>query len=258
MAGSDVAKWTRLAALGLLLAGMAPALLLAAIFIWGLDAGDELVFFVSAMVIPLAGAFLVWRFGTWAKLVAILAAVVTAMALFWTAFGLTEPASFFDFVPGLLLIPGCLLAIGASIAALVANKRGCVSSAPKGGEKVGIAIAVVTVVLAAVISGALNLTLRSSADAAGAQAAVTFKNFEFSEAGYALEGGTQVFVRNDDPFVHTFTIDELGIDERLLGGGSTIIDIPAEPGTYVVYCRPHTVDPQDPSQVDMAAAFTVL
>lgn len=258
MAGPENAKWTRLAALGLLLAGMAPAVILAAILIWGMDAQEDLIFLVSAMVIPFVGALLVWRFGAWTRFVAILATLLTAMVMFWTAFGLAQPASFFDFVPGILLTLGTLIAIGASIAALIAGKRGRMTTAPEGGERLGITIALGLVVVAAVVSGALNLTTRSSADAGEAETTVTLKGFQYGEPGYVVPGGTKVFVSNDDPFVHTFTVEELGIDESLLGAGSKLIDIPAEPGTYVLYCRIHTSQPEDPQVDGMATELTIL
>jgi plastocyanin len=64
-------------------------------------------------------------------------------------------------------------------------------------------------------------------------------------------------VRNDDPFLHTFTVDDLDIDEAMSPGSEELIEIPSEPGTYVVYCRPHTSDPDDPSSDDMTATLTI-
>src|SRR5687768_9045258 len=118
MAEPAKAKWTRLASLGLVLAGLGPLLMLIAALLFGLDIAEDLVFFLGVAVIAFLGAFLVWRFGTWSKFVGILAGLLVGMAMFWTAFGLAEPASFFDFVPGILVIPGALIAIGANIAAL--------------------------------------------------------------------------------------------------------------------------------------------
>ena len=47
-------------------------------------------------------------------------------------------------------------------------------------------------------------------------------------------------VRNDDPFLHTFTVDELGIDIELLPGSSQIVELPATAGTCTYYCIPHS------------------
>lgn len=257
MADAAKARWTRLASLGLLLAGLGPLLLLVGVVTFGLDAGEDLVFFLVTVAIGLVGAFLVWQFGTWSKFVGILAGLLLGLALFWTAFGLEHPASFFDFVPGVLVLPGALLGIGASIAAIVAKRRGHLSPRPEGGERRGIQIVLGIVLLAAVVSGALNLFYRPTASPAGAQASIAINDFEFGEGQLQVGGGTQLFVDNEDPFYHSFTVDELGIDEGFIGGSSKVIDIPQEPGTYVLYCRPHTMNPEDPGEEDMAATLTV-
>jgi plastocyanin len=257
MAVSEKPRWTGLAALGLLLAGLGPLLMLLAVLIWGLDAEGELPFFLGTAAIAFIASFLVWRFGAWAKIVGILAAILVGMALFWTAFGLAQPSSFFDFMPGILVIPGALLAIVACVMALLAKRRGQMAARPEGGEKRGIQIVTAVVLLAAVVSGALTLFTRSTAEAGDAAVTATLKDFEFAEGQYEVPGGSEIFVRNDDPFFHTFTVDELGIDEGLGAGSSKVIDIPQEPGTYVVYCMPHTSEPEEPAEDDMAATITV-
>jgi plastocyanin len=45
-----------------------------------------------------------------------------------------------------------------------------------------------------------------------------------------------VFIENDDPVRHTFSIDELDVDLELPGGKSARIEFTAEPGTYEFYC----------------------
>jgi hypothetical protein len=99
------ARWSRLAALGLVLAGLGPLLFLVAGVFWGLDVSEDIPFFGITGALALIAAFLVARFGTWAKVVGIVVALLLGLALFWTAFGLASPTSFFDFVPGLLVMP---------------------------------------------------------------------------------------------------------------------------------------------------------
>jgi hypothetical protein len=257
MAERAKAKWTRLASLGLVLAGLAPVLMLLAGLLFGLDMDEDLVFFVVVAAVAFIGAFLVWRFGTWSKVVGILAGALVGMAMFWTAFGLAAPASFFDFVPGILLIPGALIAIGAGIAALIAGRKGNLTDRPVAGERRGIQMVLGLVALLALVSGALNLFTRSTASADEAQATVAMKDFEFGEESYLVAGGSKVFVDNDDPFFHTFTIDGLDIDEGFVGGSSKIVDIPSEPGEYILYCKPHTSDVENPGDEDMATRITV-
>lgn len=257
MAETAKAKWTRLASLGLVLAGLGPVMFILAGMLFGLDMSEDLVFFVITAAVAFLGAFLVWRFGTWSKFVGILAGVLVGMALFWTAFGLAEPASFFDFVPGILVIPGALISIGASVAALVAGRKGKITDRPEAGERRGIQIVVGLVAVLALVSGALNLFTRSTASADEAQSTIAIKDFEFGEESHQVAGGSKLFVDNGDPFFHTFTVDGLGIDEEFVGGGSRIIDIPEEPGEYILYCKPHTMDPENPGEEDMASRITV-
>ncbi|HEX2054386.1 MAG TPA: cupredoxin domain-containing protein [Actinomycetota bacterium] len=257
MADNEKAKWTRLAALGLVMAGIGPLLILGAGLLFGLDFEGDIAFFLITAAIALSGAFLVWRFGTWGKVAGAVAGLLVGLALFWTAFGLMQPASFFDFLPGLLVLPGALIAIVASIAAVVSGRRGRATARPEGGERLGLRIVAGVVVLGAVVSGALNLFTRPTASAGDAQASVAMKDFRFDEQGYEVAGGSTVFVDNNDPFAHTFTIDELDVDEAFIAGGSKVVQIPDRPGTYVLYCKPHTSDPEDPGEEDMASRITV-
>jgi len=250
-------RWTRLAALGLFMVGLAAFLMVAASLIWGVDVADDLPFFLSLVIVPWVVAFLVWRFGTWAKVVGIVIALASIGAMFWTAFGLAEPASFFDFVPGLLVVPGALIAIGASIGAIVAGRRGHTSTGREGNERRTINAVVAVVGALAAVSAVLTVVGRSTVETPEGASTVTLANFEFDRSAYEEAAGAQVVVKNDDPFLHTFTIDDLDIDVEVGPNGSALVDIPAEAGTYVVYCRPHTVDPEDPGPDDMASTLTV-
>lgn len=254
---TGVARWTRLAALGLLLAGLAPLLMFVAGLLWGLSVGEDGGFFLITAAIGIVASFLVRQFGAWSKVVGIIASLALLGALFWTVFGLFTPTAFFDFVPGLMLIPGALIGLVCCIAALVAGKRDHRTVAPVGGEKRGIRIVLTAIVALAAVSAVLTFTGRSTVDDPGDAPTVSLSDFEFDQAEYTVPAGTQVFVRNDDPFLHTFTIDELEIDEAFGPSGEKLIDIPDEPGTYVVYCKPHTMSPENPSDDDMAATITV-
>lgn len=252
-----LARWTRLAALGLTMVGLGPFLMVAAALIWGLDVATDLPFFLTLTFLPWVAAFLVWRFGTWAKVLGIVVALAGIAAMFWTAFGLAAPASFFDFVPGLLVVPGAITAIVGCVAAIVAGRRGHRTEAREGGERRAITVIVAVVAGLSLVSAVLTVAGRSTAEVTEADATVTLKDFEYDRSSYELAGGSRVVVRNDDPFLHTFTVDELGIDLELGPNSSEAVDLPAEAGTYVVYCRPHTADPDDPGEDDMASTLTV-
>ncbi len=254
-AGGPV-RWSRLASLGLLMGGLAPLLMLVAGFAWGLELGGDDIFLVVTTILGALGAFLVLRFGTWSKALGIVVALALAGALFWTAFGLVQPSSFFDFVPGLLLVPGVVLALVGCIGAIVAGRRGRAGPV-EGGERTTIRVVVAAVSVLAVVSAGLTLLARESVDGSSASLTVAMKDFEYDRAEYALDGGSTVLVRNDDPFAHTFTIDELGIDEYLTPAAETLVELPPRPGDYVLYCTLHTRDAKNPGEDDMASRVSV-
>lgn len=244
-----------LAALGLAMAGAAPVLMLVAGLLWGLSIGDMAPIFIGTAAVALAGAYLVRRPGTWPKVVGIVAAVLVAMMLFWTAFGLFTPQSFFDFVPGLLVIPGALIAIVSCIRALLAGRRTAASEAPvrRGSRAARIVVAVVGAL--ALLSGIL--TFAAASGGPDGEPAVVASDFEFEPKTLEASAGETIVVSNDDPFGHTFTVDELDIDEALAPGASVEVEIPDEPGDYIFYCMPHTSSPEDPSEDDMAGDLTI-
>lgn len=250
-------RWSRLASFGLLMATAGALLMITASLIWSLDT-EDLAFFVVPTVLGLAGAALARQRPTWMRVLAILLALAVGAALFWTMFGLAAPGSFFDFVPGLLVVPGVLIAIGAGIASLVAGRRA--AGGPARRERTAVLGVAATVGVLALVSGIVSVAGRetvSDADAADADLVVDLEDFEFDADAYDTTGDMTVLVKNSDPFLHTFTVDELGIDITLNGGSEKLVTIPAEPGTYVLYCEPHTSDKDDPSEDDMTATITV-
>lgn len=247
--------YTRVEALGLVFIALAPAVMLTAGVLAGLDL-SEAGFLLIPLAIGLVGAGLVWRFGTWAKVVGVVLSLAAAMFLFWLAFGLAYPNSFADFVPGTLLPLGVILGVGGGIAAIVRRKR--LETGATAGERRLIRIAVGIVFVAAAVSGALHLAGRTSAEATGAAATVTMSEFEFDATTYTVASGGSVLVHNSDPFVHTFTVPELGIDQTILPGSKHLIEVTGDAGTYTIYCRPHSdVDEADPDEAGMAASLTV-
>ena len=252
-------RWTDLATVGFLLAALGPLLLLAAILGWGLETDGEAGFFGIIIGIAAAGALVVRLRPMWTKIIAIFLAVLLFLGLWWTIFGLLAgPANFFDFMSGVLVMPGALLAAVSSIGAFVAGRRGRVGTKAEAGERTAIRVSLVVVALAAIVSGILTFATRSTVDdASTAAATVRMTDFEFSPTEVEVAGGSSVLVRNDDPFLHTFTVDELDIDETITIGSEKLIRIPSEPGTYVLYCVPHTGDREDPDENDMVGTLRV-
>jgi plastocyanin len=249
-------RGTNLATLGFLMAAAGPILLIAASLAYGLDT-EDIAFFAIPSVLGLLGAWLVRRRSTALKVVCILLAVVIFMTVFWTVFGLSLPDSFFDFVPGTLVLPGVLLAIGATVVSIRAAKAARESSA---GERRAATIVVAVLGLLAAVSAVLTVTGRDTVPDALADEAdlvVDMEDFEFDEAGYEVPAGGTILVKNSDPFVHNVTVEALGIDVDLGPSSEALINVPEETGSFVLYCEPHTEDTDDPSEDDMASELTV-
>ncbi len=254
---AGTARWARLAAIALVLVAAGPLLMLAAGLLWGLDVSDEVGFFLATAIGAGLGAFLIRRARLAARIVAVVLGLAAGVMLFWTAFGLAQPQSFFDFVPGVLVLPGALLALVAGIGAIRAQRRGDLTTATQQGERRGIAIVLGLVGVLAVASGIGTLAGRTTVDDSRADAVVDMKDFEFTHDGYEIAGGSTVLVKNKDPFVHTFTVDALDIDVTVGPGSEKLIEIPDEPGSFIVYCTLHTESSDDPGPDDMAADLTV-
>jgi plastocyanin len=252
----EPARGTHLATLGFLMAAAGPLLMLAATLLWGLDS-EAGAFFAIPLALGLLGAWLIRRRRTVPRVVALVLAVGTAATAFWTVFGLVEPDSFFDFVPGFLVLPGVLLALAAGITSIRSARRGRTVS---GGERRAVTAILGLAAALTIVSLVLTLTGRetvSDDEAAAADVRVELESFEFDHDEYAVGAGSTVLVTNSDPFAHTFTVEALDLDVDLGPGDEVLVTIPEAPGTYVLYCEPHTSDPDDPGEDDMAAVLEV-
>lgn len=249
-------RGTDLATAGFAMAATGPLLLLLATLFWGLDGGDT-AFFVAPIVAAGIGIALVRREGTVPRVIAVVLALLIGAMLFWTAFGLAAPASFFDFVPGVLVLPGALLALAAGITSIRARRHQRLAGA---GERRAVRIIVSAVALLAAVSAVLTVTGKDTLtdeQRESADVVVELSDFEFDEDAYDLSAGDTILVRNNDPLLHTFTVDALDIDETLNPGSEVLVTLPEAPGTYVLYCEPHTSDKEEPSDDDMAARLSI-
>jgi plastocyanin len=250
------ARWTRLAMVGFAMALAGPVLMVVAGLLGGVDVEP---FFLIVSAIALCGLVLSTIRSVVARVVAAVAALLVGMALFWTAFGLMSMAAFFDFVPGILVLPGVLVAIGATIASIRAMRRGDFTLATDGRERSVVVGILGMVLILTAASAVLTATSRTTARAADADELVVMDNFGFDPEDLEVAAGSTILVKNDDPFLHTFTVDELDIDVEVGPGSSKLVQLPsgADEGDYVLYCEPHTSDPDDPSDDDMAGTLVV-
>jgi plastocyanin len=252
-------RYARLATLGM-------GLLTASLVILGapafLQIADARGFVLTVLAVAVVGTVLVWRSDAlWARLLGILATVGVAMMMFWAAFGLLQPQSFFEFVAGVTFVLGVPLALAGNILAIVHRRRGNLEATATSGERQVMRIVAGAVVLAVVGSSVLALTTRESVDEAVAASAaeVEMRGFEFDPQGIEVVSGDQLVIRNRDAFVHDFVVPDLGIEVVVNPGSSTSLDIDAARGSYVVYCSLHsdTGDPNPDPADSMVALLTV-
>ncbi|HVF12339.1 MAG TPA: cupredoxin domain-containing protein [Actinomycetota bacterium] len=245
-------RWTRLATLGLVMVAAGPLSMLLAGLSYGLDMSEQTSFLLPVIAIPLVAALLVWFLPWWSRIIGILAAAAAGFGMFWTAFGLAQPGNAFDFIPGVLVMPGALIAIVACIASIVAHRRNSLSESAVGGERTAIRIVLAVVAVAAIVSGGLTFAGKETASGTSADATIATKDFKFSPKELKVAGGSTILVRNSDPFFHTFTIEELDIDIKLTAGDEVEVALPATTGTYRFYCIPHSsgADPSEKSETD--------
>jgi plastocyanin len=247
---------TRTAALGYLLAGTG---MLTLVVVLALFEPEVLAGLLPIFAVIVIAGVLVWRFGTWAKVIGAIGALAFLAMFGPFMFGmLAWPYSFFDFVPAFFVIMGLLLAAGGSIAAIVQRKQQAAAATPL--ERAIRTWAIVLAVAAVVVSGVWTVTTWGGAAAAAeGSIAVEVEAGTFVGSPYEIPAGETVTfaVHNADPWVHTFTIPDLGVDEMLRPGASVNVEVTAPAGTYTLYCEPHAnTDDPNPDTAGMAGAIT--
>jgi plastocyanin len=91
-----------------------------------------------------------------------------------------------------------------------------------------------------VAAGAAARITHESAVAQPGDIEITTENIEFSHQHINADAGEiTVFVENKDTTLHTFTIEELGVDLQIPSNSAERITFDAPPGTYDFECSPH-------------------
>ncbi len=204
------------------------------------DAVQGIVFYLLFMIPTVVVIILAWRSN-----LTIVAAIWAALVLFIT--GPTIPnalGAFNSFFDAGLLIPGTvslIVACVAGIAGLIQQRRGAASEGSTAGARLALSAIVAAVAGLMVVSGILHLIgLESvSADEKAGTISVDIENSVFKPAQLTVPSGkaARFFIRNRDLTVHTFTIDELGIDVKVLPGSEALVELPAPAaGVYVYEC----------------------
>jgi len=234
--------YTRVAITGLLLIALVSFgfIIITLIDILALNAGEvsTLVSFVIAIVLSVIFAGLVWRFGRWALVLAALWGVPNL--LLWGSL-LFHPLrylnSFFDFVLPLLLTVGAFLAVVGAIVAFVQQRRGTARTAATRPERRTFGAIAVVVLGLVILSGTLHITGLTSVsiEAEAGATVVEMKNSYLAPDRLEIPVGetTRIVVKNNDFFVHTFEIDELGVKHTILPFSELLIELrPTNTGEF--------------------------
>lgn len=175
---------------------------------------------LSAVCAVVAGLLLwsrLWsgRFLIPAVVVCVLLALITAGIS--VEFGLTHPESFFDFVTSLVTVLGPLIAAAACVAAIAARRKRTLRDGPRRTVRRAVLAVPATVVALGVVSGIATFAGGPAHVRAGDAVEVDTFNDRFHPEAFIVTEGERVefLVRNADSYAHTFSIDELEVDEYI-------------------------------------------
>jgi len=229
--------YTRVAVVGLLVNGLV-SLVFAVLSVIDGEA-STVALFIIFIVLSAVSVGLMWRFGKWALVVG---AVWGFLNLWWgwlLILALSYFNSFFDFVLPLLLTVSALLAgVGATVA-LVQQRRGTTRTAATRAERRTFGAIVVVLLGLVILSGILHIAGRTtvSTEAKAGAMVVQMKNSYLAPERLEVRVGetTRILVKNNDFFVHTFEIDELGVEHTVLPFSELLIDLqPTNTGEFTI------------------------
>lgn len=205
--------------------------------------GGDKGFFGVLLAVAVAAAVTVrsWDKGLWVSLVA---SLLLELATFWYVFPLAQgfAISALDAVPALIGFVGVWTAIIASILGL---KRRSQAAAFTDATKRKVLIGVGVIAALGVASTALTFANKESVEASEAEGATTVlmhDGDEFTPEKLTASAGDEVklVVRNDDPFGHTFTVEEYDVNTVVGPGSEKIITFtPTKAGTVEFVCEFH-------------------
>ena len=202
-----------------------------------------LIIFASILVVPtLVAIGLARRYGKWAILGAgIWATANVLLHSMNIASALSHVDSFFDFGIALPITLSLIVAAVAGYIAFAQHRKGGARVSARNMERTALAALVVVTVVLMSVSGVMHLAGRESVSAADMARAtlVSMKNTEFVPVSLQVATGEagRLVVKNGDLGVHTFTIDELGVDVTVLGGSEKLVELPSSAkGTYEYVC----------------------
>jgi len=219
---------------------------------YGLIAVPILITIVAQAVIPPLIVFLVlfiagliWlgrdeRKGT--IMLGVLALLFFAINVPFIVDALAHPESWTEFIPNVIGLLSAIAALAATTALL--RNRGT----EKAAATLVRVLAVVGIV--AVVFSVIRTVGLESDTAQEGDVTLTAEDVEWNPEQLEVDGGGAVFVENKDLFRHTFTVEDLEINEDLGPGQDLRVELAADPGEYEFKC-------EVPGHEDMKGTLTV-
>lgn len=193
-------------------------------------------FFIPFIVVFGALGWWVGRGGRAAGIVvAVLALIFIAMNAPFIIPTLKVLASPIDFISTTWIL---LAAITAVVAGIMAFRTSAPSSGARTWQRVVAGLAVIAVIVSMVA-----MVTRDDAAQQEGDLELTAEDVEFQQETLDADSGTvAVFITNNDPTYHTFTIGELDVHVDIPQGTTARVEFEADAGEYEFYCVPHEAD----------------
>ncbi len=156
---------------------------------------------------------------------------------------LSSPDSFLDFAYRPVFgLAAAIFVLGGSAVGLVQHFRGRTSTSGPVNATRAVKGVLALVAILSILSAVLTVAGVNGVSAADKQGATTITahvtRFETDTLTAAANGTTKFVFKNDDPIIHTFTIDALNIDVKVGPRSEKVFELKSpKPGTYDFYCR---------------------
>jgi plastocyanin len=161
----------------------------------------------------------------------------------------------------LLFVVGPLFGLVGSSVSLIQRFRHTVRASATAAEALVLKVILAGIALLVVLSLVLTATARTTvaAEIKGGALSVEQKNTLFSPDLIHVKAGQtiRIVVKNDDTTLHTFTLDQAGVNVSIPPGAERLIEFQAPAsGVYQWYCIPHS-DPSANGRTGMVGSLVV-
>ena len=211
-----------------------------------LGSGDtsNVAFLVINVGVAVIVAGLIWRSGSsWALVLGAIAGLLGLGMVYgpYLATAINSFNSIFDFGAGVVATVASIVALVGSVVALVQIRRGRVRVEATAVERNTLRGVAVVVAVMVVVSGVVTLAGRDTVTAAERAGAIELlmRRTEFKTTELDAKAGEtlRLVLKNNDLYIHTFTIDELDIDVTIGPRGEKALELtPPTKGTFEYRC----------------------